>query len=411
MREGAGVGITRYECWAICSSLAQLQNVDLLLEGGGLSCKIAFMENANNGSEGKPPYNQNCSILFMDTKGSSQLSASQTVRFVEWLRGAVLGEYERIRSTVLHLNTWGDGLIVVSSSAPKLAEFAIRLQSQFEVQNWKSEETEIPVPIQCRIALHQGIVYFAHDKLLDRENVSGKEVVTAARLEPKVEPGQIWTTKAFSGQAQSELSENFEFVPIGQKELDKKAGPVHVDRLQRKGQNPVSRPSVQGQTFVPGQYGELESRWIRILTTAPEKRDWLVSAGTLHSARKIVEMSATSSGRLPAPLKVSCLRIKKLSSETVKRLVNAEVLDPDFEKELHANLKALEKHKARLGDIVVTDWKGLPPFHGFLFGDVAHIGQWTLSNGRLDAFTNVELFEKDESGTIEWMLGELTRDQ
>ena len=341
----------------------------------------------------------------MDTKGSSQLTSAQMVRFYNWLRQVEVEEYARISDTVLHINTWGDGLVLVTSHAPKLAEFAIYLRNRFEQNNWKN--IEAPQPIKCRIALHQGNVDFADDPLLRRQNVTGSAIITAARLEPVVIPGQVWASKEFVAASVAELSDNMKYVPLGKRDLAKAAGSIEVERLQLITEKEEPIYAIEGEVFPTNRFGELEYRWLILLTESSEKATWYVSGGDLRSVRKIIETAETSSGRLPKPLKVSQLFLRILSKELADRLVDSGLLDEDYYPELEQNLKAIKKMESRVGQVKINYWKGMPPFHGFAYRNVAHIGQWTVARGLLTPFSTAELFDSriDEGGTLPWMVG------
>lgn len=130
-------------------------------------------------------------IMFADVRGYSKLDdkeAFHTVIFNELLEEAMARSgVNRFRE----LNLWGDGVFCCHDDLGKLASFAVNLTRAFDDFSLKGG----PI-LRLRTALHYGEIQ-ANDISLNgtvRNMHYGSDIVTPARLEPVVEPGQVWCT-------------------------------------------------------------------------------------------------------------------------------------------------------------------------------------------------------------------------
>lgn len=176
------------------------------------------------------------SILFSDVKGYSQLKSAEIKiffdKFIPDLTKRVIDKY---RATFIDINTWGDGLIVVGEDPYKLARAALDLRDYYKQYDWADN---LLTPLTVRIALHHGAIYKGHDPIRQRDGVIGTEVTLGARLEPVVDPGEIWCTQNFKGLINPDDDPHLEFDDIGEQKLAKDYGLVKAYRLRRKTEAP-----------------------------------------------------------------------------------------------------------------------------------------------------------------------------
>lgn len=122
-------------------------------------------------------------------------------------------------------NTWGDGLFVVTNTAPIMLEIALKYLAFFETTNW--QRIGFPFHLMPRIGLHlEQATLHVEDGTVVR--VSGGEINTASRIEPVVEPGQIYCSESFYLHARTRSASNVQFVSLGNRSLAKEAGLMHL---------------------------------------------------------------------------------------------------------------------------------------------------------------------------------------
>ena len=93
-------------------------------------------------------------------------------------------------------------------------------------------------PLTVRIALHHGAIYKGHDPIRQHDGVIGTEVTLGARLEPVVDPGEIWCTQTFRLLITEDVDSHLEFDDIEEQKLAKDYGLVKAYRLRRKTEAP-----------------------------------------------------------------------------------------------------------------------------------------------------------------------------
>ncbi|RBP38028.1 TfdA family taurine catabolism dioxygenase TauD [Roseimicrobium gellanilyticum] len=132
-------------------------------------------------------------IMFADVRGYSKLEDKDKETFHTTTLNKLLEE-AMARSGVIQFreqNLWGDGIFCCHDDLGKLAHFAVNLTQAFDDYSAKGG----PI-LRLRTALHYGEVQ-ANEVSLNGSTRSmhhGSDIVTPARLEPVVEPGQVWCT-------------------------------------------------------------------------------------------------------------------------------------------------------------------------------------------------------------------------
>ena len=112
------------------------------------------------------------------------------------------------------------------------AEFALTLFEMSRKLNWKKAGFDAGVTF--RVGLHAGPAFVTdEDPLTRRPNAYGLEVSRAARIEPIVEPGEVWASRAFVILAMATGCEGLRFHDLGERPLAKGARPMYLYRVGR----------------------------------------------------------------------------------------------------------------------------------------------------------------------------------
>ena len=170
------------------------------------------------------------SFLFADVKGYSNLEERHIKCFYEDILPELKVRIDNYREALQDINTWGDGLMIVSEDPYELSRLALDIRDFYNNYNWKSKGMP---ELVVRISLHHGTIYKGIDPFRERESIIGTGVTLGARLEPTTVPGQIWVTQEFRGMIK-ERDSSIQFQDIGQQELAKNHGIIKVYRLVRK---------------------------------------------------------------------------------------------------------------------------------------------------------------------------------
>ena len=137
-------------------------------------------------------------------------------------------QLDRHADTVLTRNSWGDAVYVVIDSPAQAAEIALEIQS--ELSSELLQAIGLPSEDGMRISLHHGPIFEHFDAVQSARTFYGTEVTVAARIEPRVPVGSIFTTQPFAAMIESDQNDiNFEYV--GKMDLAKNYGVRILYRL------------------------------------------------------------------------------------------------------------------------------------------------------------------------------------
>ena len=168
------------------------------------------------------------SILFADFAGFSRLEEDRLSQFLEVVMGRIAEVLDRHRHAVLTRNSWGDAAHVVIASPAEAAQIALEIQS--ELNPALLREIGLPPEGGMRISLHHGPIFEHFDAVRSAQSFYGTEVTVAARIEPRVPVGAIYTTQPFAAMIESAENDlNFELV--GKMDLAKNYGVRILYRL------------------------------------------------------------------------------------------------------------------------------------------------------------------------------------
>ncbi len=195
-------------------------------------------------------------ILFADLESYSNLSESNLDIFHRSVLPTFFdGLQSNLRETIEYANTWGDGIIVISGKPGTLAMLALRIRNYFN-HNESPHQKHFEHGMKFRIALHLHTVRYARDPLDNESKVPfGKNVIMAARLEPKTESGCVFVTKTMYNWLvlENNSSKQFSFKSKGEMTLAKDWGSTDVWELgnprefPRGAQEPELNESQEGE--------------------------------------------------------------------------------------------------------------------------------------------------------------------
>lgn len=168
------------------------------------------------------------SILFADFAGFSRLEEDRLSQFLEVVMGRIAGVLDRHSDAVLTRNSWGDAVFAIITSPGQAAEIALQIQAELDPK--LLQEIGLPAEDGMRISLHHGPIFEHFDAVQSATTFYGTEVTVAARIEPRVPVGAIYTTQPFAAMIESDQNElNFEYV--GKMDLAKNYGVRVLYRL------------------------------------------------------------------------------------------------------------------------------------------------------------------------------------
>lgn len=183
------------------------------------------------GTQSQPSWKL-CSILFADFAGFSRLDEDRLSQFLEVVMGRIATVLDRHAEDVLSRNSWGDAIYVVITSPSKAAQIALEIQSVLDPEALQS--IGLPSEGGMRISLHHGPIFEHFDAVQSARTYYGTEVTVAARIEPRVPVGAIYTTQPFAALIESDRN-NYQFEYVGRMDLAKNYGERILYRLGTEG--------------------------------------------------------------------------------------------------------------------------------------------------------------------------------
>jgi len=168
------------------------------------------------------------SILFADFAGFSRLDEDRLSTFLEVVMGRIANVLDRHGDAVLSRNSWGDAIFAVISSPSQAAHIALEIQAELDPE--LLQEIGLPPEGGMRISLHHGPIFKHFDAVKSSQTYYGTEVTVAARIEPRVPVGSIYTTQPFAAMIESDRN-NYHFEYVGMMDLAKNYGVRILYRL------------------------------------------------------------------------------------------------------------------------------------------------------------------------------------
>jgi len=168
------------------------------------------------------------SMLFADFAGFSRLDEERLSQFLEVVMGRIATVLDRHAEDVLTRNSWGDAIFVVITTPEKAAEIALEIQSELDPESLRT--IGLPAEGGMRTSLHYGPIFEHFDAVQNAQTFYGTEVTVAARIEPRVPVGAIYTTQPFAAMIESDRN-NYHFEYVGTMDLAKNYGVRILYRL------------------------------------------------------------------------------------------------------------------------------------------------------------------------------------
>jgi class 3 adenylate cyclase len=174
-------------------------------------------------------------ILFADARGFSKLAEPAIPGFVEHFLGLIARQIDALplREQPIKRNTWGDAVYLVFPDVDTAGRLALDIRDRLRETKWS--KFGLPDELTMRIGLHAGPTSRCLDPVTKRDRFVGSHISLAARIEPIVVPGRVFTTLAFAVLAADSGVTDFTCRYLGLKALAKKAGIVPVYALERPG--------------------------------------------------------------------------------------------------------------------------------------------------------------------------------
>ena len=136
---------------------------------------------------------------------------------------------DRHSDVVLSRNSWGDAIFAVITTPSEAAEIALEIQAELDPATLRS----IGLPARRRDADQPSpwADFRAFRRRSERARTFyGTEVTVAARIEPRVPVGAIYTTQPFAAMIESDRN-NYHFEYVGTMDLAKNYGVAYCTAL------------------------------------------------------------------------------------------------------------------------------------------------------------------------------------
>lgn len=167
--------------------------------------------------------------LFADALGFGDLKEREIPTFLRIVMTCIAAALGR-RDRYLVVNTWGDGLFVLTQTPLDAAALALRLRT--EASRVDARREGLRQNISFRIGLHAGPAFYTtDDPITHAPNAFGRDVSLAARIEPLVPPNEVWASSAFVALCVSSCDAWPKFEYVGRRALPKAAGELPLYRL------------------------------------------------------------------------------------------------------------------------------------------------------------------------------------
>ncbi len=173
------------------------------------------------------------SILFADFAGFSRLDEDHLSHFLETVMGRIAKILDKHSEAVLARNSWGDAIYAVITTPAQAAQIALEIQDELDPETL--QEIGLPAGDGMRISLHHGPIFSHFDAVQSARTFYGTEVTVAARIEPRVPVGAIYTTQPFAAMIESGRND-YHFEYVGKMDLAKNYGVRILYRLGTGGE-------------------------------------------------------------------------------------------------------------------------------------------------------------------------------
>ncbi len=172
-------------------------------------------------------------LLFSDLKGFSSITDIKLRARIVAFNNNLLKQVLSSENSFYH-NTWGDAFFICSEDSYDLAEIALKIRDAVKNSNWKKEG--FPNELAVRIGLHIETISRTIDKRGKVTDVFGTGIDLTARIEPIVDPNEVFCSKEFRDHL---LSNNYDSkidaISIGSRQLAKNYAEKALFKLEWRG--------------------------------------------------------------------------------------------------------------------------------------------------------------------------------
>jgi len=202
-----------------------------LMAGETITQKTSVRLHAEASAVAAPRGRRMVGLIFADFVGFQRIEDTLLPQFWGGPMQAIAQFLAHYGDRVLHKNTWGDGLHVVTEDANTAASIMADIQHYMALQEFKLNSPLAPLTL--RIAGHYAPAYEGFDTIQGTGIYFGTQLSLAARIEPVTPPGQIYATEAFATRLIIENASQFALEYAGEIELAKRFGPYRLYSLRR----------------------------------------------------------------------------------------------------------------------------------------------------------------------------------
>ncbi len=171
-------------------------------------------------------------IIFTDIEKYSLLEDRDLKLFHSEISPIIFERLKKYQDNAVFWNTWGDAIVAVYDKAEMAINMALIYRDAFREIDFIKHGLH---KLRPRIAGNYGEFVISFDPALGKDNVHGTTVNQTARIEPVTTPGEIFVSNPFRRKAMEtyDFSELCRFDDMGEVNLAKKAGQLHLYRLCR----------------------------------------------------------------------------------------------------------------------------------------------------------------------------------
>ena len=135
-------------------------------------------------------------MIFGDFKGFSKLKDEQLPVFASNIMETLAAAIDSFGASVVHRNTWGDGLFLVVNDVSTAARLAVALQKV--MAGVPFGQLGLPAEMGLRLGCHLGPIWCLYDPIIKQLAFLGEHVSRTARIEPITPEGTIYVTEEFA---------------------------------------------------------------------------------------------------------------------------------------------------------------------------------------------------------------------
>ena len=192
-------------------------------------------------------------VIFTDLEKYSSLKDEDLKIYYDKIIPVIYRELKVYKDSAVVWNTWGDAIVAAYEKGENAINMALAYRDL--LNNLDFEKFGIR-KLNPRIAGHFGEFEILFDAVSGKLNIHGTNVNLAARIEPSTLPNEIFVSKDFKDMvcAGFNLVESVRFDDMGIVRLAKNSGEMHLFRLCKKSDEPISPVGKSSLAF--GSAGE-----------------------------------------------------------------------------------------------------------------------------------------------------------